>query len=366
MDWHIITSSKGGTGKTLLTLLLLAHHLEKNQGTTLVVDLNGMNADTSAILLYERRSRRVPVRLDTQVLIPQDAEQIIIQKSFSLDSNKRPHYYLVGRPLNPFGLYNPTLFTDLLRTIKVSAEQIIEELELRSPLQHVIIDSNYHFCNLFSQDKNNKDYEPYTIGELKDDSITVWFMWVYRQLEKLLSGDDATLVKLTATAIEHNLNRHLDHGNNTTPFMHVFNPVALLSAQPGKNKEGRMTATISAFRDAWTHKKDFTVKELEQLEQLPTRIGICFDKWIEQLEIARVAVGQRSNDDPYFLFLDILVEAVKALNPESPLERPLNVMPLSVYQHALQYYTDKDRRDAVAIFKNMKIYKRFSKLYDSI
>jgi len=189
-------------------------------------------------------------------------------------------------------------------------------------------------------------------------------MWVYRQLEKLLSGDDATLVKLTAAAIEHNLNCHLEHGNSTTPFMHVFNSVALLSAQPGKDEEGRVTAIISAFQDAWTHKKDFTVEELEKLEKLPTRTSIGFEEWVEQLEIARIAVGQCSNDDPYFLFLDILVEAVKALNPESPLERPLNVVPLSVYQHALQYYTDKDRRDAVAIFKNMKIYKHFSELYE--
>ena len=56
MEWHIITSSKGGIGKTLLALLLLAHNLDnKKKGSTLVLDLNGMNTDSSAILLYRKR-----------------------------------------------------------------------------------------------------------------------------------------------------------------------------------------------------------------------------------------------------------------------------------------------------------------------
>ena len=53
MEWHIITGSKGGVGKTLLTLLLLAYHLEEktNEGI-LVLDLNPINTDTAAILCY--------------------------------------------------------------------------------------------------------------------------------------------------------------------------------------------------------------------------------------------------------------------------------------------------------------------------
>jgi hypothetical protein len=363
MDWHIITSSKGGTGKTLLTLLLLAYHLERDKGTTLVIDLNGMNADTSAILLYQRNDQKLPVHLETEVVIPKDADTIVLEKSFSLDKHKRPFdCYIVGRPLNPFGLYNSTLFADLLQTIKASAEQIANKLELQ-PIQQVIIDTNYHFCNLFPQEKTDRNYEIYRTGKLKDESITIWFMWVYRQLEKLLHGSDATLVKLTANAIEENLKSDWCwcQGNHATPFVHVFNPVALLSSHP--DKEGHLTRTVTAFLDALTNRKDYTIDELIELEKFPRSACVPFGEWVHQLRIAHVAMGDRFNDDPYFMILDILLQAIKGLNKN---ERPMNIIPFSVYHHALQSYTDKDRIDAISKLRNMKIYKCFSKLFDKV
>jgi hypothetical protein len=366
MDWHIITSSKGGTGKTLLTLLLLAYHLERDKGTTLVIDLNGMNADTSAILLFQRNDHKLPVHLETDVVIPKEADTIVFEKSFSLDELKRPYdYYIVGRPLNPFGLYNSTLFADLLQTIKASAEQIANELKLE-PIQQVIIDTNYHFCNLFAQEKTDKNYETYKTGTLKDESITIWFMWVYRQLEKLLHGDDATIINLTANAIEENLNSHWCQGN-TTPFIHVFNPVALLSSHPDKDKKGYLTKTVSAFLEALAQRKDYTIDELIELEHFPRTACVPFDKWVEQLKIARVAMGDRFNDDPYFLILDILLQAINSLNGLNENERrPMNIIPLSVYHHALQCYTDKDRIDAISKLRKLRIFKCFSTLFDKV
>ncbi len=370
MEWHVITSSKGGIGKTLLALLLLAHNLEnKDKGSTLVLDLNGMNADSSAILLYRKRvgkpihaelKREIETQQKTVIQIPQiGAEQIVIQKTYSLDAKKQPCFYAVGYPLNPFGLYNPILFAELLATIKGSAVRIAQELDI-PPLQQVIIDTNYHFCNLFGQDEQH--YTAYTTGPLQEDTIKIWFMWVYRQLDKLIQEkkeNEAIVVKLTATAIENYLNQ----STKTLPLMHVFSPVALVSANPDDNKKGLLKSLTKKLFDAIIHDRDHIIKELEHLEGLATGTGISFNDLVQKLEMARIVVGKRLDDDPHLLFLDILLEMVKAWdNKDNPSlsARPMNVIPLSVYQYALQYYTDKERDDAVAILRTFKIYKNFS------
>jgi cellulose biosynthesis protein BcsQ len=185
MEWHVITGSKGGIGKTLLTLLLLAYNLEnKKQESTLVLDLSGMNTDSSAMLLSQMKLGN-PIRMDLENPVPIQqvgAETIIFQRTYSFDNNKKPSYYIVGYPLNPFGLYNPPLFADLLSTIKKKAGIITKKLGFSSPLRHVIIDTNYHFCNLFSHDE--KHYSKYKTGMLENESISIWFLWVYRQFEK--------------------------------------------------------------------------------------------------------------------------------------------------------------------------------------
>jgi len=375
MEWHIITSSKGGIGKTLLALLLLAHNLDnKKKGSTLVLDLNGMNTDSSAILLYRKRvgkpinaelKREIETQQKTVIQIPQiGAEQIVIQKTYSLDANRQPCYYAVAYPLNPFGLYNPILFAELLKTIKNSADTIAKELDI-PPLQQVIIDTNYHFCNLFGQDEQH--YSAYTTEPLQEDTIKIWFMWVYRQLDKLIQQkkeNEAIVVKLTAMAIENYLNQKT--GENSSPFMHVFSPMALVSANPDeKNKKGVLTTLTKKLSDAITQNKDYTIKELEHLEHLSTGAGISFNELVEKLDMAHLVVRKRLNDDPHLLFLDILLEMVKAWdNKDSPSlsARPRNVIPLSVYQHHLQYYTDKERDDAVAKLREFKIYQNLSTL----
>jgi CO dehydrogenase nickel-insertion accessory protein CooC1 len=51
VKWHIITSNKGGVGKTLLSLMLLLSFLKDERGkVALVVDLNGMNPDLRWLL----------------------------------------------------------------------------------------------------------------------------------------------------------------------------------------------------------------------------------------------------------------------------------------------------------------------------
>ena len=81
MDWHIITGSKGGIGKTLISLLLLTYYLnQKKDESILVLDLNAMNTDTSTLLLHgKERGRSKAIRA---------GETSIIFRSYALTRQK--------------------------------------------------------------------------------------------------------------------------------------------------------------------------------------------------------------------------------------------------------------------------------------
>ncbi len=369
MNWHVITSSKGGIGKTLLALLLLAHHLEdddkKQQGSTLVVDLNGMNADSAAILLYQ-------AKIDQSVFCPlksyaeQENEekgthvgrQLIFQKTFSLSDNQSREY-VVAYPHNPYEPYDHNRFADLLYTIKMSAMEMADKLNI-APLEHVIIDTNYHFCNIFSQ--KGAHYKIYD-QLFKNDNIVIWFLWVYRQLDKLFNSNEheVTLFKQTARAIED----FFKSRTNPAPLRHVFNPGALVTSPPDEIKKGVLDAIVGGFIDLITteNQKDYTFDELEEsINKLPAGDYINFGELNKILTMAYPR-DERFNGDPYFLLLDILLGVIKIWNKENASkERPMNIIPLSVYQHGLQYYTDKKRKDPVSRLKEFNIYKNFKKL----
>jgi len=367
MNWHVITSSKGGIGKTLFALLLLAHHLEdeeKNQqASTLVVDLNGMNADSAAILLYQARigdSIFCPLKKYEGNQGANLERQLIFQKTFSRISNNQSRDYVVAYPCNPYESYDHNLFADLLYTIKMSAMEIADKLDI-DPLEHVIIDTNYHFCNIFGQQgEHYKIYEQL----FKNDNIVVWFLWVYRQLDKLLNSNEheVTVFKLTARAIEDFFKSH----TNPAPLMHVFNPGAVISSPPDEVNRGVLDAIVGGFFDfiAAGKQRDYSFDELEDsINQLPTGDSINFRDLNKILTMAYPR-DERFNGDPFFLLLDILLGVIQIWNQENSLskERPMNIIPLSVYQYGLQYYTDKKRKDPVSRIKEFNIYTNFKKL----
>jgi hypothetical protein len=369
MNWHVITSSKGGIGKTLLALLLLAHHLEdddkKQQGSTLVVDLNGMNADSAAILLYQARigdSIFCPLKSYAEQENKENGthvgRQLIFQKTFSLSDN-HSRDYVVAYPKNPYEPYDHNRFADLLYTIKMSAMEMADQLDI-APLEHVIIDTNYHFCNIFSQ--KGAHYKIYD-QLFKNDNIVIWFLWVYRQLDKLFNSNEHEVVvfKQTAKAIED----FLKSNTNPAPLRHVFNPGALVSSAPDELKKGVLDSIVGGFIDliATGKQKDYTFEELEEsINTLPTGSYIKFGELNKILTMAYPR-DKRFNGDPYFLLLDILLGVIKIWNKENASkERPMNIIPLSVYQHGLQYYTDKKRKDPVSRIKEFNIYKNFKKL----
>ncbi|RKZ77081.1 MAG: hypothetical protein DRR19_28205 [Candidatus Parabeggiatoa sp. nov. 1] len=223
MEWHIITGSKGGVGKTLVTLLLLAYHLEEktNEGI-LVLDLNTMNTDTAAMLLYGNTFFK-----STMIQLKQTQRKITFQKAFSQNNE-----FAVGWTDNPFLVYEHNNFVDLLVGIKQNAKTIVEGLEIK-PLQHVIIDTNSHLCNLFpSQDEYYDEYK----RSCADDHFNIWFLWVYRQLKTLLEKDnqEKTVINQTFGAIERIFEQKIG------PIIHTYTPVGLL---PNDSEKGNFLST---------------------------------------------------------------------------------------------------------------------------
>ncbi len=60
----------------------------------------------------------------------------------------------------------------------------------------------------------------------------------------------------------------------------------------------------------------------------------------------------------------MLVNASKVQNCDNCFERPQNLIPLSFYHAALQYYTDKSAVDPVKEIKGLSLYKKFFALLD--
>jgi hypothetical protein len=375
MDWHIITSSKGGIGKTLLTLLLLAYHLEnKRKGSILVLDLNGMNTDSAALLLYRKRIGK-PVFLrkkkdeefycldtDKSDVDKLDTDRFEIYQTYSMSGDEmgkgEPINYAVGYPLNPYNLHNPQSFANLLASIKKEAANLQRNLGLTAPFEHIFIDTNYHFCNIFSQDANAH----YTIyqasGALQEEKIIVWFLWVYRQLEKLTAereSREAKVIELTATAMETCLkNNGCQSGGKSTPFKHVFNPAALVTS---RTKEGSLTGSLKELFNAMMGQHDYTIPEFKNLALLPKGNCVSFTDWIEQLRTACNIITDKSKEEPALLFLPILDKAAEQLTGKQ--HRPANIIPLPIYQATLRQYTDRDRGDIVKSLRGMKVYQKY-------
>jgi len=344
MEYNIVTGSKGGIGKTLLTLLLIARNLERDIGT-LVIDLNAMNADSCALLIGDRPPNRItishPAATDGSEQL--GADNIIVHKTFSLTGNKSVDY-AVGWPSNPFTLYKPTLFADLLCTIKSACETRIKE-ELGLEIQSVVIDTNYHFCNIFSQDDEHYNMYKEVLGK---DNIIVWFLWVYRQLDNLLRAhqeNDAQALRETAGLIEY----FFKHEGNPAPLMHVITPMSLVTSQ--LEPKGAILKLINAMRQA---NDDVSVEGLDNADKLPKGDYIEFDNWINRLDVARVGVNlDKARGDE--IFLEMLRRAIAN-------ERPMNVLPLWNYHAGLHRYTDKHSAEPVAEIRAFEVYQSFVRL----
>lgn len=365
MEWHIVTGSKGGVGKTLLSLLLLAHCLEEKQqekGSTLILDLNGMNTDSSALLLYRNNvgQQQTTISLETkETLYHQGANFIKLQTVDTHDIDGKIQKYAVGWPQNPFALMNPQLFADLLSAVTLNVTQIEEELKFIYPLRHIIIDTNYHFCNIFAQNTESPCYAAYqSEGALRGEEINIWFLWVYRQLEKLLDDcNEAMTIRTTATTLEKILTGSYGQTppEHRTPLIHVFTPVGLMTSPSD-------TGILARLFGAQKSDSDHIISEFAKLEDqnlIAEQPCIQFENWVLALNNAYNSPKiTNKNQERASLFPEVLLAAVEGMGNQ----RPRNVIPVSVYEDSLRSYTNRKRADPVAGLRSMRIYHHLSTL----
>jgi len=347
MEWHIVTASKGGVGKTLITLLLLAYYLEEDPDTsTLVIDLNAMNTDTSAMLLTGRGG----VHEKTFVTL-EPSENVI-----ELRSTANPQL-IVAYPIDPFVFYGREQFAELITGIREKADNKMTARFNAKPLRRVIIDTNYHFCNLFPS--KIEDYDAPSWQQLqkslKEDDLNVWFIWVYRQLKKIISekADETMIVIETAKTLEKIFP---PKAKKTGPLIHAYAPVGLLPT----DTDISFLAKLFAGSRLPVFGEDFSIPELKKLENMP-EVGqyLRFSQWLGKLEVAYLNIADQNRAlDPHQLFAKVLYESIK--NDEDKL--PINVFPISLYEAALAGYTDKERQNMIAGLRQLDVFKNFKKL----
>jgi len=363
MEWHIVTGSKGGVGKTLLSLFLLARScLNDHNGTTLVVDINSMNTD------FARSLRRNPFGFPpgnaarNMGLIP-GYDPFTVNKLVSSDKN----HYLLMYPTNPFISMNARSFADFLAQIKKYSVDLANHFEVM-PIQRVIIDTNYHFCNIFDSTPANNCYSEHGAGgSLSDDNFFIWFMWVAAQLEALMQSTSETRVtRQTAAVVEatvHNsLNNTGDQFIPSTPFMHVISPVSLQATHPnplcaGSLLQGLLTWGQNLVAGA---PPNHTISSLKGLQTLPTCPSLCFDDWLNNLTGMwdnQVVIPNACRTDPHELFTQVLVKTLQNLTHN---KRPENIFPLATIHRDLAAYTDQDVRMDFGWLRNFTVYQELN------
>ncbi len=355
MDWHIITSSKGGVGKTLISTMLSAY--SRINGEVLIIDLNGMNADLRRLVVGSSAGTR-PVRLKLAQI-----------GDFYLERMHNSNY-IIGWPEDSFQTLDAARFRDFFAQIsnEVKHKIRIEKNLGCADVNTVIIDTSYHFCNIFSGEDRDYKQEPFNSLFKKDnENIFIWFIWVYRQINNLIiAGNDPhnphhvdarTMVE-RAMMIESNI-KNDKLGNS--PFVHVFSPISV----------GQVISE-KGFLDAifkWDKNKNLaSIEPLKKLAALDRGESVAFSTFIFSLKQAQNRVrkmGIRTKDVHEF-FLKVL-DAYGEERPAGVNRCPRNVLPLHMYQKDLLGYTEADYNDLLDKIYDQPVYRNsFEQAYSAL
>lgn len=339
MDWHIITSSKGGVGKTLISLMLLTYY--RGRANVLAIDLNGVNADLRRLVADSDANDVESVELDLK-----NIGVFYIQRFPKLG-------YTIGWPKNAFKHFDSKDFHQLLIKISTEGKQKIQQ-NLKIDISTIIIDTNHHFCNIFSQE--SVDYQNYFFKK-EHENLFIWFIWVYRDINNLIEMNPdnpanthniyAKMVNYLAVIIESYIkNSKLIN----SPFIHVFN-ISSLKQDLDKNFFQKLTET-------W--KGNYVITPLKKLAFLKETDDIKFHDFVNKLKISREKVIKENKSvDIQDFFIKILNAYVSQL--ESNNGCPRNIMPLYIYENKLLGYTDADYESLLDQIMELEIYKNFEK-----
>jgi len=279
ITWHIITSGKGGVGKTLLSLFLVTHYVD-NAVTPLVIDLNGVNTDLKR---FEEDKIRQGGREE-----PPHLEISIGESTLIIVKVRTPLTYLLGWITNPYMMYTPTSFFNFLSSLRSHLPKEIRK-KFGVNIKTIIIDTNYHFCNLFPKEEDD-GYRSFSHWET--DRFFIWFIWVYRQIyncyqqrqqadnnfyQQVQFNTDVNVMLRTASTIE----RVVTAERYTTPFVHVINPMSLTESSP-----------IQELLKVLQGRNVQIVPELKRLAALPpTHNNFRFENLVDVMENAQDQAG---------------------------------------------------------------------------
>lgn len=332
--WHIVTSGKGGVGKTLLSLFLVTYYHEDLNKYPLIIDFNGVNTDLKRLINDDNL-------IDTNVPVEEiqiDDNKLTICK---IVKGNIPH--LLGWMNDPYKTYNPQYFLRFLRVLREHLPKIQKRFEddMYIDIDTIIIDTNYHFCNLFS--RNSEDYSYFPFWET--DRFFIWFIWVYRQIQnaqQLIIGKTDTLINQFNTDVNYMKDTAIKLEqvsiNYPTPFIHVINPMSLTESsiirEFVKMLSGQRWEVVPALQN------------LAKLDSVPD--SKKFNLMLKLMTDAQI----QANAQNFSEMLEQLSSSLKT--------RPINLFPLDTHEQGLVDAWNKRKKLEV---DELQVYKTFSKLF---
>ncbi len=394
IQWHITTSNKGGVGKTLLSMMLLTHYSSdrpKDKAASkklpLVVDLNGVNMDLRRLLGNRNLGTDSNGQIKRVDLGKGDTSLSIVKV------NQPNHPFFLGWPsVDPFKMLDTTSFFNLLTVIKGEAIDTIKDQfsdsKSKVEVPVVIIDTNYHFCNIFSD--NNMDYEYLKEFLWERDEFFIWFIWVYGQIRNLVQGDlpfaplEKQRMELVSEQVETFLTSVTNQKKNS-PFIHVLNPIGLKNDQDTnvgimerlKNnlkflmggEGGKVKGGDDVVQEGDVDGKP--IGKLDDLLKLPSGERKTFvdiqENMITAAEPDVQPQGEKGKEELVFAEHERTQKVLSKL--EGILKRsggrPKNLVPIPIYHEQIESYQDADHISLGAI-RRLKVYTTFRDLLHKV
>lgn len=358
MKWHILTSSKGGAGKTITSLMLLRRKYldfekESNDGISdskgiLIIDVNGVNVDVKSLIPHE-----FPKDETIGSGIPlENSDQFNFRNLvFEYARVSEVDNVVLGWLNEPFYLFGPDEFVYFLKLVKEKITSI-EELIPGKKIECVIIDTNYHFANIFPKSARKTDFE-----FLGTDSLYIWFIWMVKQIKSIIDiKSDFDKVIEIAKDLERCLMKVSEENGMPakSPFVHVFTPVSLASA--ARIEGGNLLEEIiSSIRG----RKKKRVNVIPSLYDIYDRTIIkddfvtfqTFKDWLEKsYRIVKEKKKHYRTTENKMSYTeeaeDIFSEIAKKVNNDLN----GNIIPIPVFQKELDGYTNADSYDVRRAF----------------
>ncbi len=356
MEFHLVTGSKGGSGKTLLSLMMLIRCLERQKSSkdhTLIIDLNNMNVDFSRLLLktgnglpHDHRGSGVNIVLGEKCF------------GFYLVEGLNSKKFIVAQPRNPFETHNYSQFQELILDIvkKSNEKNWVKNLFGKynvdeGKISRVIIDTNYHFATLFPM------VETEITKKFKEINIKIWFLWVYAQVEALLPSstnveqtNESSVVLDVSQAVECAFSN--PKFPNDTPFRHVISTIAMLPLETDTEKRKNL---LISFKNALVKVQKILSPQILQEENGRERIDkitnvinaipsfdMSFDNWIETLKAQYDLIQNAEREGTTICGNDTHLKLATMIAGSFPNgQRSKNIYPFATYDPVLYAYTDK-------------------------